>query len=377
MYKYDKDKLKESISIDKMFDLIGELGGEPRMYGEDKIISKTICHCGESHKLYYYENTKLFKCFTDCGGEAFDIFDLVCRNKNSLGELKSYYTKEGLLAGRDWEMYDAIEFVATYFGFTEQSFDFKDNQLSDWKILDNYKRIQNQEIQKQEVEMQIYDASILQYLPHPEIMPWIREGITQEIMENRGICFNPKTYGIIIPHFNIDNQLIGIRERTLIKENEKYGKYRPAIINGKMYNHPLGFNLYNLNNSKNAIKIIKKAIVFEGEKSCLQYASYFGKESDISVACCGSSLINYQVQLLLELGVEEIIVAFDKQFQTIEDKEWEKLTKNLYNIHDKYGRFTQISYIFDLADKLPYKASPTDCGPEIFMDMYKERVVIE
>ena len=33
-----------------------------------------------------------------------------------------------------------------------------------------------------------------------------------------------------------------------------------------MYNHPLGFNLYNLNNSKEAIKLLKKAIVFEGKR---------------------------------------------------------------------------------------------------------------
>ena len=214
-------------------------------------------------------------------------------------------------------------------------------------------------------------------MPHPKIMPWIREGMTQGDMESRGICFNPKTYGIIIPHYDINGNLIGIRERTLIKENEKYGKYRPSIIGGKMYNHPLGFNLYNLNNSKEAIKLLKKAIVFEGEKSPLLYASYFGKENDISVACCGSSLINYQVQLLLDLGVEEIVVAFDKQFQEIGDKEWEKLTKNLYNIHDKYGRFVQISYMFDKEDRLGYKMAPIDAGPDIFMGLYKERVTIE
>ena len=376
MYKYDKDKLKNSISLDKMFDFMGEMGAEPQLVG-DKLFCKTICHCGESHKLYYYDNTKLFKCFTDCGGDAFDIYELVCRNKNNLGELKTYYTTEGLLAGRNWEMYDAIEFVATYFGFTEQSFDFKDNQLSDWKILENYKRIQNAEIKKKDVELEIYDESVLKYMPHPKIMPWIREGITQDVMESRGICFNPKTYGIIIPHDDINGNLIGIRERTLIKENEKYGKYRPSIIGGKMYNHPLGFNLYNLNNSKEAIKLLKKAIVFEGEKSPLLYASYFGKENDISVACCGSSLINYQVQLLLDLGVEEIVVAFDKQFQEIGDKEWEKLTKNLYNIHDKYGRFVQISYMFDKEDRLGYKMAPIDAGPDIFMELYKERVTIE
>ena len=45
---------------------------------------------------------------------------------------------------------------------------------------------------------------------------------------------------------DMDNNLIGIRERTLIKENETKGKYKPAIINGKMFNHPLGFNFFNL-----------------------------------------------------------------------------------------------------------------------------------
>ena len=55
-------------------------------------------------------------------------------------------------------------------------------------------------------------------------------------------------------------------------------------------------NLYNFNNSKDNIRLSKKAIVFEGEKSCLLYQSYFGLENDISVACCGSSLSSFEVQ---------------------------------------------------------------------------------
>ena len=51
------------------------------------------------------------------------------------------------------------------------------------------------------------------------------------------------------------------------------------------------------------------------------YSSYFGTENDITVACCGSSLSMYQVQLLLDLGVKEIIIAFDKQFKEIGDEE--------------------------------------------------------
>ena len=88
-----------------------------------------------------------------------------------------------------------------------------------------------------------------------------------------------------------------------------------------MYNHALGYNLYNLNHSKNNIKAIKKAIIFEGEKSTLLYASYFGIDNDISVAVCGSSLTTYQIQLLKSLDVEEIIIAFDKQFKELGDDE--------------------------------------------------------
>lgn len=65
--------------------------------------------------------------------------------------------------------------------------------------------------------------------------------------------------------------------------------------------------------------------MFEGEKSPLLYSSYFKSENDISVACCGSSLSMYQVQLLLDLGINELVIAFDKQFREIGDEEWERM----------------------------------------------------
>ena len=143
-----------------------------------------------------------------------------------------------------------------------------------------------------------------------------------------------------------------------------------------MYNHPLGMNLYNLNNSKDAIKIIKKAIVFEGEKSTLLYKSYFGLENDISVACCGSSLSAYQIQLLVESGAEEIIVAFDRQFQEIGDKEFQHLKSNLLKLHNKYKNFVKITFIFDKNMITGYKASPIDEGPEKFLQLFRERIVL-
>ena len=130
------------------------------------------------------------------------------------------------------------------------------------------------------------------------------------------------------------------------------------------------------NGGKFLKKTMKKAFIFEGEKSCLLYASYFGIDNDISVACCGSSLIAYQVKLLLDLGVEEIIIGFDKQFQEFNDEEHKKLVKNLKNIHKKYGMFVNISYMFDKWDLLDYKSSPIDHGKETFLELFKRRVTI-
>jgi hypothetical protein len=377
-YKYDKDSLKENLTIEQIFDLVAELGGEPQMLGSH-FISRTICHnpTGQgSYKLYYYDNTKLFRCYTDCG-EAFDIYELVRKVKNIAGETKSYIGKEGLVS-REWALPDAITYVASYFGFSPKTFDFDELQenLQDWKILNNYDRINSIREDKQIVELKVFNDKILSFLPTPIIGPWEKEGITREVITDRGICYNPASQGIIIPHYDVNNNLIGIRERTLVKENEKYGKYRPAILNGQMYNHPLGFNLYNLNNSKDNIKTMRKAIVWEGEKSSLLYASYFGIENDITVATCGSSLINYQVKLLVENGAEEIIVGFDKQFQKIGDEEWKRWTKKLTDINNKYSSLCQISFLFDKQDLLNYKDSPIDQGPEVFMKLFKERIIL-
>ncbi len=363
-YKYDKDSLKENLSIEEVFDLVAELGGEPKM-NIDSFVARTICHGGSSHKLYYYNNTHLFHCYTECGDASFDIYDLIVRINRQAGRL-NFTTGQ------------AIVFIAKYFGYADNNFEFEDTQeaLPDWKLINIYKRSKEKEPQ-QKVELKFYDDKILKYLPRPHILPWEEEDITCEVMQSRGIRFDPLNYGIVIPHYDINNNLIGIRERTLIKENEIYGKYKPAYLNGKMYNHPLGFNLYNINCSKEAIKKAKTAIVFEGEKSCLKYASYFGINNDISVACCGSNLINYQVKLLMSIGVKEIIIALDKQFQKVGDEEWTKWTAKLKTIYNKYGSYVNISYIFDLKDMLNYKSSPIDEGKEKFLQLFKERIRIE
>ena len=110
------------------------------------------------------------------------------------------------------------------------------------------------------------------------------------------------------------------------------------------------------------------------EKSCLLYQTYFGFENDISTACCGSSFSSYQAQLLIDLGVQEIIIAFDRQFQYVGDKEYFHLIKNLKKITSKYKNYVNISCIVDKKKITNYKDSPIDRGREIFLKLFKERV---
>lgn len=367
MINYDEviNKFKNSLSIEQVMDFVADLGGEPQLKNE-YFISKTICHNhkGEgSHKLYYYDNTKLFRCYTDCDEPVFDIFDLITRVKS--------------LEGIDgWTVVDSVAFAARYFNY-EIKFQLKNNGFSstsaDWALFEKIEKTQNIELQEQTIEYRIFDETILNRLPHPRILPWEKEGMTESVINDFNIAYDPLNQSIIIPHYNIAGDLIGIRERVLVEEAEKRGKYKPAILNGQMYNHPLGFNLYNLNHSKDNIFALKKVIVWESEKSCLLYSSYFGFDNDITVACCGSSLTNFQFNLLRGLGVQEIIIGFDKQFQEIGDEEWTRWTKKLTDFHSKYGNQVQLSFLFDTENLLPYKASPIDMGKDVFLKMFEER----
>ena len=356
------ENIKNSLSLSQVKDLLFALGADPIEKAEI-LIARTICHGGESHKLYYYDNTKLFRCYTECS-DIFDIYDLIIKHQQT--------------QGKEMTLYQAIQFVANFFGLTFSANDIINNEEepSDWQILNGYAKNTAQEKEEKKFEFKFYDKKILKYLPRPRILPWLKEGISQEAMDRCGIAFDPVSWGVVIPHYNIDNKLIGIRERTFIKEEENNGKYKPAILNYQMYNHPLGFNLYNLNNSKEQIRRIKKVIVFEGEKSCLLYQSYFGIDNDISVAVCGSSMTAYQVDLLKSLDVEEIIIAFDKQFQEIGDKEFKGWTKKLKDLNKKYGTLVRISFMFDKWNLLGYKDSPIDRGPEIFKELFERRIIL-
>lgn len=362
--RFDKDEIKRQLTTEMVEEIVRDFGGDPQRTSFG-FVAATICHNapGEgSHKLYYYENSGLFKCYTNCDA-VFDIFELI--------------SKVMILRSQPHvSLYTSIKYVAKRFGFAaiDEENDFF-QPLDDWKIIDKYHKIRKPEPTVSNIVLPEYDANILRYLPKPIIKDWVKEGISLEALKYNQIGYYPSDEQITIPHFDENGRFIGLRGRFLGKQQAEYfGKYRPVYINNKLYNHPLGYNLYNLNNSKYNIQRFKKAIIFEGEKSVLLYQSYFGFNNDISVACCGSSISLYQIQLLLKFQPNELIVAFDRQFQSIGDEEYKRWVNHLKNIYNTYNKFINISFIFDKYNLLGYKDAPVDKGKEVFLQLYERRI---
>ena len=366
MITYNKHEIREKMTIDQIFSLLEDWNAEPA-YTDFGIVCQTICHNppGEgSRKLYYYTNTDLFTCYTGgCEERTFDIFQLLMKVAHIQWD-------------KDYDLNDAVRYIAIRFGLAGEALFDDQESLIDWKTFDSYDRIQKLEVKDYHIELKIYDDKILNNLNYNvRITPWEKEGITQEVLNYARIGYFPPTAQITIPHYDVNNNFIGLRGRTLIKqEGEQYGKYRPMVICGKQYNHPLGMNLYNLNKSKSQIQQIGIAICFEGEKSCLKYQSYFGINNDISVACCGSNISAYQVQLLLDCGAHELVIAFDRQWQEKNSLEYQHYIKNLEKLNERFKNDINVSIIYDRNMLTGYKSAPIDHGKDIFLQLFKTRV---
>lgn len=355
---YSKEIVKENLELEDIYSLLDYFNAEPEMYS-NYIVAKTICHGGDSHKLYYYENTQLFKCYTgSCG--TFDIFELVEKIQD-IDDLNK-----------------AVYFVVNFFNLQSQIDESDDDfSIEDWKIFSRYDKINDIDTTNKEIQLEKYNESILKHYPQPLIIPWFKEGINKEVCDYMDIRYNPENGTILIPHKDEHNRLVGVRQRTLVQEDEKYGKYRPTKLKGQLYNHPLAFNLYGLNKAKENIQNMGVAIVVESEKSVLQFMSYFGTAANICVAVCGNSLSKYQFQLLEKYHVHEIVIGFDKDFKDFNSDEYNKVVDKLQKIYDKYSPYVNISFLFDKENnQLGYKDSPLDCGKDKFLYLFRNRVIL-
>lgn len=366
-------QIKQELTIENIADLLKYLGATPAIVNENVLTCETICHNDLSslgrHKLYYYHNTKLFRCYTECA-DTFDIFELYIRTQK-------------VQHNKDISVGEAVYFIRDYFhisGYISLHTDIAAAITSEeLELLEYYNHLDSRNNVINDYPFNIYDNSVIENLPFLPSLDWLKEGITIETMRRYDIKYYGAEHKIVIPHYDYHGDLIGIRGRALaIEDCDNYGKYMPLKIHKQLYAHPLSYNLYGLDKTLPNIRRARRIIIFESEKSVMLYDSLFGAENNISVATCGHSISLYQIDLIKSLcEVNEVIIAYDKQFKKLGDEEFQKDVKLLTSLAKKINKYCVTTLMFDKFNKLEYKDAPIDKGKEIFQFLFEHRIVQE
>lgn len=348
-----------SITLQDVKHFLESLGVDQIVVNEEKqyLICPTICHNplheAESMKLYWYQNNKIFRCYTECN-EAMSIFELY-RKYMAL----NYYN----ISLEEAENY--IKHILQHIIIAEKPANNFNIDFEKYKYTTNLPRLKE------------YPKEVLDYFITYHHPSWLKDGITPEVMDKFQIKFWLSQNKIIIPHFDINNRLVGIRGRALEpQEIEECGKYRPIQIGNILYTYPLQFNLYGLNYHKEAINKRKCAIIAEAEKSVMLDEVYYGNLSN-TVACCGSSFNKYHISLLTNIvHANEIVIALDKEYDNWRSEQAHKYREKIENMCRKFNHLANFSYIWDFDNLLEEKDSPFDKGKEVFEELFKNRIKV-
>lgn len=384
----DRDEVIELFSDEDIVDIMRQLGADKKRGNNDnEIIFTSICHHSSSFKLYYYKDSKTFMCYSSCG--CMSLFDVV------IGALDLRNNSEGFK--------EAFKYVCEFKNISimgQRKKGFKINERED-KDLDFLKLHRTVTREKSIKLLPSYNDKILNIFDNYFPVEWEEDGIDKSAGERFEIKIYFSQMQAIIPHRDIRGELIGIRCRNFKNSLIDNGlKYIPIEIEGLTYKYPMTFNLYGIYQNKENIKRTKKAIIAESEKSTLISDTFFGEENNITLATCGMNFTKYQRDLLLSLGVVDLIIAYDKQYEldkldyyenislkslTIEQKmerkkkinEFNNYIKKLIKIFNLVNGYMNMYVISCWDDRLNYKDSPFDKGKEVFNELYSERLLVD
>lgn len=362
----NRDELLELYTTDDVSELLMELGSNPPLYDNGgNLIFNAICHGSNSLKLYYYPSSKTFFCYSHC--HSMSLFDLVA---NVYGiEFKEAFK---ILANRK-----GVRLGEKKVGLFRERL-----QIDDLSFLERHLF----KIKRVEVDLPQYDDRVMNLFSLEYPLDWYEEGISPQIAEYFDIRYYHSQNKAVIPHRDINGNLVGIRGRSYNEIDLMNGrKYMPMTIQNVTYRYAIHFNLYGLYENQNNIKRVRKAIIFESEKAVMQYASLYGQDNNIALALCGMNMSNYQRDLLTSLGIEEVVFCLDKQY-TLEclderkGKEWNgyvQYVKKLSKFTKMFINYCNVSLVLCYDERLDYKDSPIDKGQRIFEELISERYYVD
>lgn len=224
------------------------------------------------------------------------------------------------------------------------------------------KKLTEEEYFQKEVIRDILDKSILEEYTIENPQEWIDEGINPLIMRKYDIRIDNKANRIVYPVYDKDFNLIGVKGRT------RYKDYKERNLMKYQNYYKIGTTNFFTGMKENIHKIKEKneIIIFEGIKSGMKVEDW---GYDNWVASETSRLNDEQIQILLEMRLKNIIIAYDNDVDLKEIKENTAMLR----------KFTNVFVVYDnrrLLGKKTDKVSPVDLGKEIWEILFDERMKV-
>lgn len=355
------NKILDMITTSDIVQLVSKFGIPETSirYYNNQLIMPTGCHNEiirtAKHKLYYYEDSKKFHCYTCCG--SMNPFEFV---------VQAYRTR-----GIKYSLSNAAIII---------------ERIIQERLRDGFAIVTPPSNVKKEIE-EDWHKSLTEY--NPSIMNcfsrnkkylkvWEKEGISFDAMDKFGIKFDMIRNRMVIPIYDDKGVFVGAKVRNFNQEDIENGrKYMPLIHNNEIYTYDKGKILYGLNFNKKNIKNAKRAIIFESEKSTILYESLYVGNKAVSIG--GSNVSIYQTELLKQYKVETVVLALDNDYSLLpnENGEYDKyfgLYKMLKEANKLDAKGFNVEIVYDWEQSfLENKDAPIDKGREIWNKLYRNR----
>lgn len=343
--------IKAQITDDDIIALMDSMGIPLVSANSQYQLYPSACHHSDwerhKNKLYYYVQSQRWHCYS-CSGD-WDTIGLVQHL-------------------RKCTFNQAVDYICSTLGISATEV-VQDDIRDPWQR-DLRRWLPNADIDEP-AELTVYDPAILSAFDHLYPTEWLEYGITRDSMDKFGIGWYARQACISIPVVQ-NGKLVGVRGRYTRQQDITKGKYRPlSLLDGTVLKFPSSGCLYGLDQNKATIEKSRQVLLFESEKSILKADSWHIHNA---LAVFGSNISKRHIEMLLELGVNDVVLCFDSDYKQVGDDDFQFFVAKMRKLAGKLRGYFNVSIIYNNQGYDGYKYSPVDFDRWQFDKLYESRV---
>ena len=342
--------IKSQITDDDIIAIMDSMGIPLVSANSQYQMYPSACHHSDwerhKNKLYYYVQSQRWHCYS-CSGD-WDTIGLVQHL-------------------RKCTFNQAIDYICSTLGISATELDIRQD-VDNWQR-DLRRWLPNADIDEP-AELTAYDPAILSAFDHLYPTEWLDYGITRDSMDKFGIGWYARRACISIPVVQ-NGQLVGVRGRYTKRQDVDKGKYRPiAMLDGTVLKFSTNQCLYGLDQNKSAIEKCRQVLLFESEKSVLKADSWHIHNA---LAVFGSNISKRHIEMLLELGVNDVVLCMDSDYRQVGDDDFQFFVAKMRKLAGKLTPYFSTSIVYNNQGYDAYKCNIMDLPYDKAMKLYEGR----